>query len=256
MLANPSAGPAVGQNPLQGLLDRLRPGGFQPWSIWVRDDRGPAIPLRIVGVLDPRVTVGAGIYTSTRSLEGAHWAAPRQAAYYPKAGEGVRPLNLALGLNFSFDDRGLQATAIGEETRRLHTVRSLLNGLLQGFFAIGLLAGLAALGVLGLRAVLERRQQLGLLRALGMPGRTVQLTLLLEASIVAALGSVLGIALGLAMAARLVEHFARQNPELLFSVPVEQIGGIALLAWLASLGMTALPARQAGQVPPAAALRS
>ena len=42
-----------------------------------------------------------------------------------------------------------------------------INRLLQGFMASGLLVGIAALGVISLRSVVERRQQIGVLRAIG-----------------------------------------------------------------------------------------
>ncbi|MCC7104581.1 MAG: FtsX-like permease family protein, partial [Chloroflexi bacterium] len=233
----------------------LAGGAFQPTTIWARDDRGQAIPLRVVGLLDPRVTFGAGLYTGHLSLQDAGWSPPPRTAYYIKAADGVAPESLALGLSASFQAQGLRASAIGEDIRRIQSVRTLLNELLQGFFGIGLLAGLAALGLLALRAVMDRRYQIGLLRTLGASRRLIALTVLAEATIVATIGTTLGIVLGLALAGRLVEHLARQNPELVFSVPVGQVAGIAALAWVASLAMTAAPARGAAVIPPVDALR-
>ncbi|MFN8537301.1 MAG: hypothetical protein U0232_07465 [Thermomicrobiales bacterium] len=39
--------------------------------------------------------------------------------------------------------------------------------LLKGFIGLGLVVGIAALGVVAFRAVVERRQQIGMLRAIG-----------------------------------------------------------------------------------------
>jgi hypothetical protein len=41
------------------------------------------------------------------------------------------------------------------------------NRLIQGFMGLGLLVGVAALGVISARSVVERRQQIGVMRALG-----------------------------------------------------------------------------------------
>ena len=54
--------------------------------------------------------------------------------------------------------------------------------LLQGFMGLGLVVGIAA------RSVVERRQQIGVLRALGFQKEMVHLTFLLESSFVALLG--------------------------------------------------------------------
>src|ERR671932_291201 len=148
---------------------------------------------------------------------------------------------LALGLNISFGDRGVRASAIGEEVRQIQSLRDLLNQLLQGFFGVGLLAGLAALGVVSMRAVVERRQQIGVLRALGFRRQMVRLSLLLETSLVALLGIGLGTLLGLALARRLVEYLGQQFPEIIFGVPWAQLGLVALGAYLAALVLAELP---------------
>ena len=57
--------------------------------------------------------------------------------------------------------------------------------LIQGFMALGLVVGVAALGVISARAVVERRQQIGMLRAIGFQPEMIRRTLLAETSIVA-----------------------------------------------------------------------
>jgi putative ABC transport system permease protein len=229
--------------------------GFRPVEVWVRDERGgAAFPLTVIGLFDPRVVFPAGLYTSTASLDRP-LPGPQRVSYYLKAREGVEPGALAAGLGISLAERGVRASAIGEEVRRLLDLRTLLSQLLQGFFSIGLLAGLAALAVISMRAVVERRQQIGMLRALGFPRRLVRLSFLLEASLLALLGIGLGVGLGLALASRLVDSLGSQYPELAFGIPWQQIGLIALGAYLAALLLTIVPVWQAGRISAAEALR-
>ena len=70
----------------------------------------------------------------------------------------------------------------------------------MGFMGLGLIVGVAALGVITARAVVERRQQIGVLRAIGFRKRMVQLTFLIESSFVALTSIVVGTALGLVVA--------------------------------------------------------
>lgn len=130
-----------------------------------------------------------------------------------------------------------------------------INNLLQGFMALGLLVGIAALGVISARAVVERRQQIGMLRALGFQKGMVALSFLLESSFISGLGILLGVGLGLWLAWDLVTWLARTNPSFVFAPPWLQILGIAVGAYLFSLVTPVLPARQASQVQPAEALR-
>jgi putative ABC transport system permease protein len=258
VVVGPAAGgPGAGPAGPAFRFEQLRPGQFDftPPQLWVHDERGgPAFALTVIGVLDPRVSFPAGLYTSARSL-AATAPGPQRLTYYLKAREGIDPSALALGLGLSLGDRGMRATALGEEVRRLHQVRTLLSQLLQGFFSVGLLAGLAALGVISMRVVVERRQQIGLLRALGFRRQMVRLSFLLEASLLALLGIGLGVVLGLALARRLIDYLGSQYPELVFSIPWQQIGLIGLGAYLMALLLTIVPVWQTGRISAADALR-
>jgi putative ABC transport system permease protein len=238
-------------------FERLSPsdGPFEPVRVWVRDERsGRSAPLTVIGVMDPRLSFGSGLYTSAVSVQTLAAPPAQRVVYYLKARDGADPTQLAQGLNISFSSDGLRATALGEEARRIQSIRVLLNQLLQSFFGIGLLAGLAALGLISLRVVVERRRQIGILRALGFKRHQIRVSMLLETGLIALLGIGLGNVLGLALARRVTEYLARQFPEILFSVPWDQLLQISGGALLAALLMTVIPLVQIGRIEPATAL--
>ena len=227
-----------------------------PLPVWVRDTRGGrAVKLIVIGVLDTRASFGPGLFTSTASFADSGAPPPARATYLLKAQPDANPAEKTLGLNLALSDRGLRASEIGEEVRRIQSLRMLLNELLQGFIGVGLLAGIAGLGVISTRAVVERRQQIGVMRAIGFSRRKVQAVLLAEASIVALLGIMTGVLLGLGLSYRLVEFLGREFPEIIFTMPWDQIGLISLFAYGTAMLTTFLPAHQAGRVQPAEALR-
>ena len=104
-------------------------------------------------------------------------------------------------------------------------------------------------------AVVERRRQIGVLRALGFTARAVSLGLLVESAVVALLGAALGVGIGLFVAQNTVTFLTRVSPELRFSIPWDQLVLVVLVSLGAALLMTILPARQAGKLTPAEALR-
>jgi putative ABC transport system permease protein len=229
---------------------------FEPMSVWVRDTRGGrTVKLTVIGVLDPRATFGNGLFTSSASFAAAAVPPPTRTTTYLRVRPDVSAAEKTLGLNLSFGQQSLRASEIGEDVRRILGLRMLLNDLLQAFIGIGLLAGIAGLGVISMRAVVERRREIGMLRALGLTARSVQAVFLLEATIVALLGIAVGVGLGIGLASRLVAFIGREFPEIVFAVPWGQIGGIALFAYLAALLTTSWPAWRAGRVEPAQALR-
>ena len=170
--------------------------------------------------------------------------------HYISTRDGADTLDVAQGI-----ERELRifAVDIQGELQRQQSTQSSILALFQGFIGIGLVAGLAALGVIALRAVVERRQQIGVLRAIGFQSRLVGFELLIEMGFIALLGLGLGTALALGLAWRL---FAEGTfGEISMHVPVGTILPILLGAFAASLILTYFPARQAARTTIAEALR-
>ena len=226
---------------------------FRQVVLWLRDTRGTqrAVRVEAVGLADARGPFGNAIVVSSATLAG--WPPPENGGYYLSVPPGANARELAAGLNLSAPD--LKASTIGDELRLVQGVRGLLNMILQGFMGVGLLAGVAALGTLSTRAVVERRRQIGVLRALGFTARAVSAGLLVESGVVALLGAGLGVGVGLFVAQSTVTFLSRVNPELVFAIPWDQIALVLLLSVGAALLMTILPARQAARLTPAEALR-
>jgi putative ABC transport system permease protein len=138
--------------------------------------------------------------------------------------------------------------------------QALQNGFLlvfQGFMGLGLIVGIAALGVVASRSVVERRQQIGMLRAIGYQRSMVALSFIFESTFIALSGILLGLVLGLALAWALFTSgdIGEEAEGVAFVVPWVQVSVIAGIAFFSSLFMTFLPARAASRVAVAEALR-
>ena len=69
--------------------------------------------------------------------------------------------------------------------------------LLEGYLSLGLLIGIAGLGVVMVRAVRERRREIGMLRAMGFGAKVVRRSFMVEATFIAVQGILIGGVLGL-----------------------------------------------------------
>ena len=154
-----------------------------------------------------------------------------------------------------FIDHGMTAKSTLESIDREQAQTNAFNQLFQGFMGLGLLVGVAALGVIAFRAVVERRQSIGMMRAIGYKARMVQLQFLMESGVVAVLGSLLGIGLGTLMAWNIYKSISQESAGVTFSIPIVNVAAIVLVAVVFSLLNTMLPARQASGIKPAEALR-
>ncbi len=233
-------------------------GGLEPGTVvWVRAlQGGQALRLEVIGVLGARSPLGDGVFVGAATVARVPLPAARQVTYFLRTREGLTPERAASALNFSFADRGLRASVVDPELRLTQAIQAPLTFLLQGFMGLGLVSGVLAVGLLAARAVFERRAQLGMLRAVGMRARTIQVSLLLEGSVVALAGAGIGLAVGVALAGQVVRFLQRSHPELPLVVPGEQLAAMAALSWGASLLAAAVPVWRAGRVAPVEALRA
>ena len=235
---------------------------MDPIDIEVRVPRtGQVVSLRVIGVLDQLSDsfgeLGFGLLTSrARLVEVIPFPVPT-TTYRFRLAEGVDPESAAKALERSFGEHGMETEVLEEEVRQRAATNRAFNYIFTGFMGLGLMVGIAALGVISLRAVVERRQQIGVLRAIGYRRQMIQLSFLLESSFVALLGIAIGVALGTVISYNIVRDVReREGIETLrFSIPWLQIGAIIAVAYLFSLAATFLPARQASRIYPAEALR-
>ena len=211
--------------------------------------------LRVIGVLKDGTGFISGVMTSQDTLNSMLGQEVPPRSYLFRLNAGADAEATAKTLEASFLGNGMQAKSIAKLIREEASTERLFNLLLEGFMGLGLVVGIAALGVIAARSVVERRHQIGVLRALGFQKGMVQLSFLLESSFVALLGVAIGIVLGAALAYNLIDQVGKDIEGLAYRVPWLNIAVVVVIAYGASLFTTFLPARQAAKVYPAEALR-
>lgn len=174
--------------------------------------------------------------------------------YFLRLAEGSDTRATANALRSEFSRSGLQATLLKEQLEESRTAVRSVFFLIQGFIGLGLLIGIAALGVVTIRSVVERRQQIGVLRAIGFQRNMVQSVFLFEGFFVAGLGTLIGYGLALTFAYNLYLQVAADQG-LDFLPPWPALIGIAVAIVVTSLITTWLPARATSKVVIAEALR-
>jgi putative ABC transport system permease protein len=125
-----------------------------------------------------------------------------------------------------------------------------LNALLLGLGGVALLVGGIGIANMMVVAVLERRTEIGVRRALGATKRHIRLQFLVEAVLLALLGGLLGVALGIGVTAgyTAVRHMTLSIP---VDVVAAGVGAALVVGCFAGLS----PAARAGRLNPADAVR-
>lgn len=236
---------------------------FAPTPVWVSSgiqlQSATLRKLTIIGVVDNSDSQHFGLYISQAAYSNIapDPSQPEAITYYFKVAPGQDAHALSLELGSAFLDNGLETTVLSDAVWTARGPRIFLSNVLIGVVGLVLLLGVAALAITGTRAVIERRQQIGMLRALGCRRYLIQGAFLCESFFIGTIGSLLGVILGLILSQNIfaVNFFEQFNTGLVFTVPWEELGLIVGIAMLASLLAALLPAWQAGRVPPTDALR-
>jgi putative ABC transport system permease protein len=232
---------------------------FDPIPIEVRDPQTKTtVRLKVIGVLSDQAPLAmAGITTSQDTLRNAFGDRVRPTVFYFDLAPGVDPRAEARKLESAFLASGLQADSLDQLLEDAVASSWTFNRLIEGFMGLGLIVGVAALGVISARAVVERRQQIGVLRAIGFRRRMIQLSFLLESSFIALTAIVVGTVFGLIVSHTVISDVARQPAYSMVTlhVPWVNLTIVFTIVYLVALATSLAPAIRASRIYPAEALR-
>jgi putative ABC transport system permease protein len=237
----------------------LEDGTFDPVPISIRDPQtSKTVRLTVIGVLKDDVPLAmAGITASQATLQPVLGERVQPTAYFFDLAPGVDARATAAKLESAFLAHGLEADALEQLLDDAVATSWTFNRLIQGFMGLGLVVGVAALGVISARAVVERRQQIGILRAIGFRQRMIQLSFLLESSFVALTAILLGTALGFVVAYNVLADVtdSPMYERVHMTIPWVNLTIVFVVVYAVALATTYLPARRASRIYPAEALR-
>lgn len=196
-----------------------------------------------------------GIYTDHQIFSELSDEPVPFTIYRMNVAEGVDPTRVASTLQTVFLDNSMLAVDTEEELSTAVAQNEQFSLLFQGFMGLGLVVGVAALGVLSLRAVNERRMQIAIMRCIGYRARMIRIQFIMESIFITVIGTGLGMGLGALISWSFLDDISGANQGLTFDIPWGSILVVVAITVIAALITTYVPARQASQVYPAEALR-
>ncbi|GIK54997.1 MAG: FtsX-like permease family protein [Chloroflexi bacterium] len=226
-------------------------GSFDPVTIQITGQDGVTHEFTIIGVINS----APNFFGATMNRQAAEMLGYDQPnRFFLRLPANADTRSAANAIEGEFSRSGLQTSLPKEQLEASRSsVRSIFF-LIQGFIGLGLLIGIAALGVVMIRAVVERRQQIGVLRAIGFTQGMVQNIFVLEGMFISGLATIIGYGLALTFSYNLYLQVAADQGlaflppwSALITIGAAIIGVSLLTAWL--------PARATSQVVIAEALR-
>jgi hypothetical protein len=235
---------AVRDDPTWVVSFLLAPGEF----VTLHGDHGP-IRVRVAaqqlpGSLD-------GIIGSRAALTGFQ-GLPLENTTLIKLRPGRDPTVVAREIRRTAFPQAIDAAPTREPLEAFLAVAQTLISMVSLLIGMALLTGVLAIGILALRAVVERRHAIGVLRSIGYRRWDVVTGIAAEAIITTSIG----VAVGLAMGAYFGAIFLRSGyPDAPYRLDWGAIGTTLALIYGTLILVTIAPAVQTARLPPAQALR-
>lgn len=237
----------------QGGVGLATHDGFTPFTADIltgNSQRTTVHRVTVIGVV-PNNTNWTTLFLSTRTAAAIglpHTAYPLTYCFRLQPGVSIEQARRDIGTAFQVGQHNLSLTVLGTADQNAYT--QTLTFFLASYLVLGLLFGAFSIGVITSRSVVERRQQIGVLRAIGFSRSLVRNSFLLESSFVITVSLIMGTALAWWLVAQVTSQFSRSLP-----LPISAILTLLLGSYLVVLVCTAIPTRRASHIPPAEALR-
>ncbi len=155
-------------------------------------------------------------------------------------------------------DNGVQAYVVETAAADYFSFVNDIVNLYRSDLGIGIVVGIAGIGVVLVRSVRDRRRQIGTLRAMGVDSKQISASFMIEGAFVAVQGLLIGAGLGVLNVLTLTKSDIIVNVlgyEPALPRPPIAIAFMAMLLLVAALAASYGPAKAASRIPPAVALR-
>jgi putative ABC transport system permease protein len=236
----------------------IKANTFTPFQVEVRDPvSGSSSTVTVVGVLAGKLDsrVFGGVYTNAATYASVYGEPVFERAYLNLAA-GVDEEDAAKEIRSALVVDGIQARSVQQMIDESNAEDKVFSRMFQGFMSLGLLVGIAALGVIAFRSVTERRQQVGMLRAIGYQSSDISLTFLLESAFIALMGILSGLVGAVILSRNLMNaDWITEGSSFDFFVPWTELIAFVAIAFVFSMLMTWWPSRGASKIQIAEALR-
>ncbi len=224
-------------------------------QVVIQHQSGP-INMTIIGIIDQSLFFQGIIASNSTATQLFGYQHPY--VYFFSASdsdmENVRDLSKELRKQFL----GMTTITIKDVISDFLEIASSIMNLFQIYLGLGLIVGIAGLGIITVRSVVERTNEIGVMRAIGYKRKMIRNTFIMEISFISILGITVGVILGVALSYYIYGDFFGETASFtnfLSLIPYVNLLLITFIALIFTLLATISSAFRASRIIPAEALR-
>jgi putative ABC transport system permease protein len=214
-------------------------------TLQVTTPNGKRIDPKVIGIVDDKGGLLANL-TVTNAVAQTQFGEPKDAFGLVGADPGADTVAVKKQISKLLDARYPEAEVLTNQEFKddiAGQVNQLL-GLIYALLALAIIVSLFGIVNTLVLSISERTRELGMLRAIGTSRKQVKRVIRWEAVITALIGGVLGVFMGVVLAVL----FTQPLDDFTLSIPVPSLIIVLILAGVAGVGASVLPARRAAKL--------
>ncbi len=224
-------------------------------EVIIQHQSGP-INMTIIGIMDQSLFFQGMIVSNDTATQLFGYQYPFAYFFTASDSDPENVENLSKELRKEF--LGMATVNIKGIIADFLEIASSIMNLFQVYLGLGLVVGIAGLGIITVRSVVERTNEIGVMRAIGYKRKMIRNTFIMEISFISILGITVGVLLGVALSYYIYGDFFGETGsfgDFLSLIPYVNLILITLVALIFTLLATISSAFRASRIIPAEALR-
>jgi putative ABC transport system permease protein len=220
-------------------------------TIKIKDKNDDLVEKKVIGILETTIITGVFSYKAYVEQE---FGINTSSVFLFSIKTELDVDETAKELESAFLSNGMQMIVVKTVVLNIISTLNQFFYLFDAFMALGLIIGIAGLGIITIRSVHERRQEIGMMRAIGFKKKMVLSSFVIETSMISIIGILIGTILGI-FTGYIIWRDSFSELGFDFAINWQPIILISFIAFVFTL-ICILPAsRKASRIPPAEALR-
>jgi putative ABC transport system permease protein len=208
--------------------------------------------VKVIGILD-EMYIFQGVITQSNIVINEYKGS--YMVYLVKVDNNDEVKAVAKEMKTIYIDNGIAVIDIKETVDEMLRMMNNVFYLMDAFLGLGLVVGIIGLGVITTRSIVERRREIGIMRAIGFRRSMIRRSFIVETSFIALTGIFLGLFLGIAIAYIQLYPYGFKPMGASFVVPWLDLTIISIVAYVVTVASTINSAFAAAKIAPAEAIR-
>ncbi len=210
---------------------------------------------QVIGIVD-QSTLNGAFMSKPNVIKEFGMMGMANSVFLIDVGDGQDIQATADAMEKDFAALGMNSVIVEDMVESSMEMMNSMFVLFELYLYMGMVVGVAGLGIITIRSVVERTPEIGILRSIGFKKKNVRNAFLIEILFVATMGVLIGTLAGIMVSYEIFNvMISDMGGDIEYVIPWAKIALVTAIAYIATILCTIIPAMNASKTSPSEALR-